>query len=167
MQDGADIDHVHFFARRTERQHGTLQPAVQLVALRRAEYLLVVFEVVEDNQIGTIGAVAQAAQLFTAACHLHLNIVAGDDGARLPHAPAACHLRKINGKARIGGKLGFDGFQHRVCLIDTLHHQQDVALATSDDAVEGIELGHDGGFCFATRRSNGVQLAAWRGEDAW
>ena len=122
MEDGADIDHVQLFTGGSQRQHGLGQPVVQLVALLGAAYLLIVLQVVQDDQIGTVCAVAQTAQLFAAAGDGDFDVVGGDHGARLPHPPFARRLREIYAQTRIGFQFNLDGLQHRISLVDRLHN---------------------------------------------
>ena len=166
VEDGADIDHVQLFPGGAQRQHGLGQPAVQLVALLRTAHLFVVFEVVKDDQVGAVCAVAQTAQLFAATGDGDFDVVGGDHGARLPHPPFARRLREIYAQTRIGLQFNLDGLQHRISLVDRLHNQHRVMLAPGDDAIQGKKLGDEGGFGFATRRGNGVQLAFRALQDA-
>lgn len=140
MQDGADIDNVELGTRATERQDGFFQPVIQLVALFRAAHLLVVFDIIQHHQIRAVRAVAQTAQLFTAARHLHLDIVVCDNGSGLPDTATTCNFGEIHVNAGVKRQLGLDGFQHRVSLINVVHHDDQVMLEATDDAPQLEQL---------------------------
>ena len=159
VQDGADIDHIHFCTGATQRQYGLFQPAVQLVALLRAAHVLVVLNIIEDNQVRTIWTMTQTTQLLAAACHLHFDIVAGENGAYLPDTPLTAHLGEIGEQTRVKLQLGLDSLQHRIRLVNGVHDDKRIVLEAENDAPQDEQLADHCGLCFTTRRGDGVVLA--------
>ena len=95
MQDGPDINNIGFTASLAQRHHGFGEPVMQLVALLRVTHHLVVLDVVEDDQVRAVRAVAQTTQLFTTTGNGHLDIVGRDDGPHTPDATLPAHFREI------------------------------------------------------------------------
>ena len=165
VQDGADVDHIKLGPRPAQGQHGPAQPGLQLVALLGAAYLLVVLDVVKYAQVRPIRAVAQAAQLLAAARHLHLGVAARHDGAGLPD-PALPHLgREVQRQAGVELKLGLDGFEHRVGLVNRVHHDHRIPFAASDQAPQHKQLADQGALGLAPGRGDGIGLAVGRSHD--
>ena len=164
MQNRADINHIVFLPHAAERQHGFRQPRIELVALFGISDLFVVFNIVQNSQVGAVRAVAQSAQLFAAARHLHLDVVGRYDGTCLPHAALAADIRKIGFQAGVKLQFRFDGFKHRVCLVYAVHHNHAVMLASRYNAPQSKQLRHLRRFTLAARRANRFVLA-FRGFD--
>ncbi len=121
MQNSPDVDHIKFGPRASQRQDGLFQPVIQLVALVRVADQFIVLYIIQYSQVGTIRTMTQAAQLFTAAGNLHLDIGRCQDGTHLPDAARAAGVGKVHLQTRVPAELGLDGFQHRICLVDTVH----------------------------------------------
>ena len=134
-----------------------MQPRQQLLTLLGVLHLLVVFNIVEDTEVGAVGAVAHTAQAFAATGHLHFDVVGGNNRTGLPHAPLPGGHREIGGDARVKLQLGLNGLQHRIRLVDAVHHDNGKFGLPGNDAPQGIELGHDSRFGFAARRGNSLR----------
>ncbi|SXD56648.1 Uncharacterised protein [Klebsiella quasipneumoniae] len=165
MQNGPDVDHIKLGPRATQRQDGLFQPVIQLVALVRVADQLIIFNIIQYGQVRTIRAMTQAAQLFTAAGNLHLDICRRQDGTHLPDAARTAGFRKIHFQTRVPAELRLDGFQHRIRLIDTVHDDDRVFFQLQDDAPQNKELTDDGRFGLTTGSGDGVLLTDGRTND--
>ena len=158
MQNRADIHHIKFLPHAAQMQHRRFQPYFQLVALGRIAHLLIVFNIVQYHQIGAKRTMAQAAQLFATASHLHLKIIGSNHRPRLPHAPLPAHIGKIHRQARVKFQLSLNRFQHRIGLVYAVHHQQDIVFTVGNNAPQRKKLRNQRRFRFTPRRSNAVLL---------
>ena len=159
MQDGVEVEHVHATVGRAEREDYLFHPGFDLVALLLAAHVLVVLDVVQQDQVGTVRAVAQAAHFLAGAECLDLDVVGSDDDAGIPDTAASGGIRVVHEQARIALQLDFDGCQHAGGLVEAVHDDGHEVLAGGNDAPQGRELGAQGGLGLATGRADVDQVA--------
>ena len=74
VQNRADINHIKLGTDRAQRQDGLFKPHFQLVALVGVTHHLVVFDIVEDGEVGTEWTMHHAAHFLTRAEDLDFDV---------------------------------------------------------------------------------------------
>ena len=174
VQAGADPEHIHAAHGRCQAEHAGRDELLGFVAARLGAHMLVVFQVVQKNQVGPVGAVLHTAQLFAGAADADFDVARGDGGGGLPHPALAHGIGEVLRQARVGVQLGLDAFEHFGALLFGVHDDDHQVLAGlfgyalldahivqplgAADGPQRAQLGFVGGLGLATRGH--VHLAA-------
>ena len=106
----------------------------------------------------------QTAQLFTATGHLDFNVIGRHNRTGLPYTALPAYFRKVGFQAWIKLKFCLNGLQHRICLVDTVHHNNSIMFLAGHDTPQRKQLGNLRRFTFATRRAHRL-IFPFRGAD--
>ena len=134
-------------------------PPLQLAPAFFRQHLLVVFDVVQQDQVRPPGPVAAAPQLLPGAGRVDAAAVLQQDDPAFPHL--ALLGAEPGQKGLVVLQLGLDAVQKGRGLAFGVGHQQDVLFVAVQSGVEHILQGHDGGFGVSPGRRQ-CQTAARR-----
>ena len=128
------------------------EPSGQLFAVFPLAHLFVVFNVVQQDQVGASGAAAAAAELLPAAHGVDAAAVLQQDRAAFPHPPFLGAEGGLDQLVVL--QLCLDGIQKGHGLGFGIGDQQDVGFIAVQGGVQHILQAHYGGFSVAAGRGN-------------
>ena len=139
--------------------HRAEKPPLQLSAAVLGVDLLVVFDVVQQAQVGAPGAVTATPELLPRAHGVDAAAVLQQDHRAFPHL--ALLWAEVGQKLFVVLQFGLDAVQKGGGLAFGVGHQQDVFFIAVQGGVQHVLQAHDGGFGVATGGSQ--RQAAARG----
>ena len=143
MQHRADAYNVGVAVARLA--HRAEIPPLQLLPPLRRVHLLIVFNIVQHDQVGSSGAVPPSAQLLSRTHRVDPTTVLQQNHAAFPYF--ALLRAKIGNERFIFLQLGLDTVQKGGSLTFGIGYQQNILFIAVQGGVQHILQAHNGGFC--------------------
>ncbi|CNI73289.1 Uncharacterised protein [Yersinia pekkanenii] len=83
----------------------------------------------------------------------------------MPHTARTTNIGEVHQQTGVVDQFSFNGFQHRIGLINGVHYDDRVMLDATNDGPQDKELTDKSGFGFTTRGGNGIVLALGTGDN--